>query len=93
MYLVPLIRSSRALTSTILYPENPLLAVTLSETLSVVIPYINFELKHPMLVFRLISSYDNFMYMMYEEDKEKYYKIELLCLLVLMLSIVKVNYI
>lgn len=55
MYLVPLIRSSRALTSTLLYPENPLLAITLSETLSVVIPYINFELKHPMLVFRLIS--------------------------------------
>tara|TARA_Y100000389_G_C17228704_1_gene397030 strand:- start:180 stop:461 length:282 start_codon:yes stop_codon:yes gene_type:complete len=93
MYLVPLIRSSRALTSTLLYSENPLLAITLSETLSVVIPYINFELKHPMLVFRLISSYDNFMYMMYLEDKEKYYKIELFCLLVLMLSIVKVNYI
>ena len=73
MYLVPLIRSSRALTSTLLYPDNPLLAITLSESLSVVIPYINFELKHPMLVFRLISSYDNFMYMMYEEDKEKYW--------------------
>lgn len=93
MYLVPLIRSSRALTSTLLCPENPLLAITLSESLSVVIPYINFELKHPMLVFTLLSSYDNFMYMMYLEDKEKYYKIELLCLLVLMLSIVKVNYI
>ena len=93
MYLIPLIRSSRALTSALLYSENPLLAVTLSETLSTLIPYINFKLKHPMLVFRLISSYDNFMYMMYLEDKEKYYKIELLCLLLLILSIVKVNYI
>lgn len=93
MYLVPLIRSSRALTSSLLYPENPLLAISLSESLSTILPFINFELKHPMLVFRLISSYYNFMNMIYLEDKEKYYKIELLCLLVLMLSIIKVNYI
>lgn len=93
MYLVPLIRSSRALTSSLLYPENPLLAISLSESLSTILPFINFELKHPMLVFRLISSYYNFMNMIYLEDKEKYYKIELLCLLVLILSIVKVNYI
>ena len=72
MYLVPLIRSSRALTSSLLYPENPLLAISLSESLSTILPFINFELKHPMLVFRLISSYYNFMNMIYLEDKEKY---------------------
>ena len=41
MYLIPLVRTSRAIVSCILLPENPLLAITASEIVSYTIPFIN----------------------------------------------------
>lgn len=41
MYIIPLIRTSRALTACTLMPYNPLLALSLSETSSYIIPFIN----------------------------------------------------
>ena len=40
MYIIPAIRTTRALSACTLLPNNPLLAITLSEVLSVVCPFI-----------------------------------------------------
>lgn len=41
MYLIPLVRTSRAIAACTLIPDNPLLAITSSEIISYVIPFIN----------------------------------------------------
>lgn len=43
MYLIPLVRTSRCITSCFLYPYNPLLAISISEISSFIIPilYVN----------------------------------------------------
>ena len=41
MYLIPLVRTSRAIAACTLIPDDPLLAITSSEIISYVIPFIN----------------------------------------------------
>jgi len=41
MYLTPLIRSSRAISACLIYPEHPITAIAISETISVLGPLLN----------------------------------------------------
>ena len=41
MYLTPLIRSSRAISACLIYPEHPVTAIAISETISVLGPLLN----------------------------------------------------
>jgi hypothetical protein len=62
MYLIPLIRTSRCISSCFLYTYNPLLAITISEISSFIIPilYVN---NHNNKVNTNISNYlYNFYY-------------------------------
>lgn len=43
MYLIPFIRSSRAITSCIIYPEHPIQAIAISEISSFIIPFLNYS--------------------------------------------------
>jgi len=89
MYLIPFIRTNRAIAACTLMPDDPLLAITLSETISYMVPFItNFRLK----------SFDNmvlflFYYLNFNEtaieimDKFKnkyifYYKLENISILI-----------
>ena len=41
MYLIPVVRTCRAITACTILPDNPLLAITISEVISYTIPFIN----------------------------------------------------
>ncbi len=41
MYLTPLIRSSRAISACLIYPNHPVTAIAISETISVLGPLLN----------------------------------------------------
>ena len=41
MYLIPLVRTTRAITACTIFPDNPLLAITTSEIISYTLPFIN----------------------------------------------------
>lgn len=41
MYLIPFIRTSRAIIACTLLPDNPLVAITTSEIISYTVPFIN----------------------------------------------------
>jgi hypothetical protein len=43
MYLTPLIRSSRAISACLIYPEHPITAIAISETISVLGPLFNLQ--------------------------------------------------
>ena len=44
MLLIPLIRSSRAISACLIYPEHPVQAIAISEVISVIGPMLNPEL-------------------------------------------------
>lgn len=41
MYLVPLIRTNRAIAASLIYPEHPIQAIEISEVISVFGPFFN----------------------------------------------------
>ena len=44
MYLVPLIRANRAIAASLIFPENPLPAIAVSEVISVIGPILKPDL-------------------------------------------------
>jgi hypothetical protein len=85
MYIIPLIRTSRALTACTLMPYNPLLALSLSETSSYIIPFINNSNSSNDILFftyYLFNDKNSALYFI-NKYKNKYilnYKIELFLL-------------
>ena len=100
MYLIPLIRTSRAIAACTLLPDNPLVAITTSEILSYTLPFINNSPIHAsnnMILFL-------FYYFYYTESaielmndfKKKYiiqYKLESISILIYLFFyfIIKIN--
>ena len=85
MYIIPLIRTSRALTACTLIPYNPLLAVSLSETTSYIIPFINNSNSSNDILFFTYYLFNDKIFALYfiNKYKNKYilnYKIELFLL-------------
>ena len=85
MYIIPLIRTSRALTACTLMPYNPLLALSLSETSSYIIPFINNSNSSNDILFftYYLFNYKNSALYFINKYKNKYilnYKIELFLL-------------
>jgi hypothetical protein len=85
MYIIPLIRTSRALTACTLIPYNPLLALSLSETSSYIIPFINNSNSSNDILFFTYYLFNDKNYALYfiNKYKNKYilnYKIELFLL-------------
>jgi len=87
MYIIPLIRTSRALTACTLMPHNPFLAVTLSETISYVLPFVNNSKSITDIIFftfylfnEIEYGYNYFILYLINKYKNKYifyYNIEL----------------
>lgn len=91
MYLIPLVRTSRAITACTLLPDNPLLAITTSEIISYTLPFIN---KSPIYAFNNMILF-LFYYFNYTESalqlmndfKKKYimqYNLESISILIYM---------
>ena len=60
MYLIPLIRSSRTIAASLIFPENPLPAIAISEVISVIGPILK-----PDLFPRILGTIMAIMYQPY----------------------------
>ena len=57
MHLNPIIRSTRAISAYLIYPEDPLTAISISETISLIGPLLN-----PVIYTKIISAGIALMY-------------------------------
>ena len=85
MYLIPLVRTGRAITSCVLFPEYPLQAMAASEMISYVFPFIDY----PPITFNIISFtiyliydplYARDLIQIYKNQSILYYRLELILL-------------
>ena len=86
MYLIPLVRTNRALAASLMYPENPILAVAASEIVSVIVPLLNPKKYSKMMAHIIALLYNpNFASLILESYQNSdiiYYRSEI-CLLLL----------
>ena len=88
MYLIPLIRTTRAIAACTLIPSNPLLAITTSEIVSYTIPFINnsplYAINDMILFLFYYFSYNNSAIDLIQQFKNKYineYRLEAISIL------------
>jgi hypothetical protein len=76
MYLIPLVRTTRAIAACTFIPSNPLLAITTSEIISYSIPFINnsplYAINDMILFLFYYFSYNNLAIDLIEQFKNKY---------------------
>ena len=58
MYLVPLIRTNRAIAASLIYPQHPIKAIAISEVISIIGPFLN-----PNMYNKIIGIMFTIMYM------------------------------
>ncbi len=85
MYLVPLIRANRAIAASLIFPENPLPAIAVSEVISVVGPILKPDL-FPRILGTIMAMmyqpyYANYYIKKYHELNNIHNKAEICCLL------------
>lgn len=71
MYYYPLIRVGRMCSSVAIYPQNPLLAVSISEVLSVGLPLLNNKNYSIIIAVVMAFFYNPYMTFVYLIEKEK----------------------
>lgn len=87
MYLIPFIRTGRAITSCLLFPEYPIEAIAISELVSYIGPFINYPPVNLNIIgFTIYLIYDP-MYArelieIYKNESILLYKIELILLII-----------
>ena len=72
MYLIPLVRTTRAIAACTLIPSNPVLAITTSEIVSYTIPFINNSSLYAINNMILFLFYSYFYYPTAQEVIEKF---------------------
>lgn len=95
MYLVPLIRANRAIAASLIFPENPLQAIAVSEVISVIGPILK-----PDLFPRILGTIMAMMYQPYFANYyiQKYHELNNLhnqaeiCSLLLFISVLSLDY-
>jgi len=85
MYLVPLIRANRAIAASLIFPENPLQAIAVSEVISVIGPILKPDL-FPRILGTIMAMmyqpyYANYYIKKYHELNNIHNKAEICCLL------------
>ena len=93
MYLVPLIRMSRAVSACILCPENIIESIATSELVSYIGPFINYPpLDLNIIGFTMYLIYDpEYACEIMKEYKNKdkiYYRVECFCLMIFILNFI-----
>jgi hypothetical protein len=95
MYLVPLIRANRAIAASLIFPENPLPAIAVSEVISVVGPILKPDLFPRILGTIMAMMYQpyfaNYYIKKYHELNNIHNKAEICCLL-LFVSVLGLDY-
>ncbi len=93
MYLVPLIRMSRAVSACILCPDNIIESIATSELISYVGPFIRYPpIDLNIIGFTMYLIYDpEYAYEIMKDYKQKdkvYYRIEFVCLMIFILNFI-----
>ncbi len=96
MYLVPLIRTNRAIAASLIYPEHPIQAIAISETISVLGPFFNPNMYNKiigiMFAIMYIPNYSSYFLNYYYKQNLLHDQAEISCLLLFVL-IFGINYI
>ena len=89
MYLIPLVRTSRAIATCTLLPNNPLLALTISEISSYIVPFIY---NYPndifntgfLFMFYYLNYTESAFFLMdkIQKDNISKYKLKFLCIFI-----------
>lgn len=85
MFLIPLVRTGRAISSCLLFPEYPIEAIAASEIVSYIGPFINYPpINLNIIGFTIYLIYDPIyareLMHMYKNQNILYYKLELIVL-------------
>ncbi len=96
MYLIPLVRTERAIAACILNPNHPIFSIALSETASVILPLLNPKIlqKYIGILYSFIyaPSYISEFIKYYEKKELKYYQAEIsLLLLFIVTGLIKLS--
>ena len=96
MYILPLVRTNRAIAASLLYPENPVQAIAISEIISVFVPLLNTRIYTKMLGITIAMMYNPTFAEFFIENLEKceiiYYQGEI-CTSLLFILFLAVQYI
>ena len=96
MYLVPLIRTNRAIAASLIYPEHPIQAIAISAIVSVLGPFFNPNMYNKiiglMFAIMYMPNYSNYFLNYYYKQNLLHDQAEICCLLLFVL-IFGINYI
>ena len=92
MYLIPFTRINRALASTLLLPNEPIKAIAISETLSILAPFTNpymyKKIINMTIVLMYIPNYFSYILQYYKNENLKYDQAEICFLLLFNLFLI-----
>jgi len=81
MYLIPLVRTNRAIAASLLYPQHPIQAIAISEIFSVIGPFFNPKMYSKIMALTICMMYQpNFSHHFldyYQNNQNIYYKTEI----------------
>lgn len=91
MYLIPLVRSGRAISSCLLFPDNPIQAIAVSELISYIGPFVNFNPFNINIIgFTMYLIFDpdyaQDLIQIYKNEHILYYKLELILLTIFLVK-------
>jgi hypothetical protein len=92
MYLIPLVRTNRAIAASLIYPENPVLAVAASEIVSVIVPLLNPK-KYSKIMAHIIAliynpNFASSIVESYQNSDKIYYRSEICFLLLFCITLI-----
>mgnify|MGYP001241358864 FL=1 len=96
MYLVPLIRTNRAIAASLIYPEHPIQAIAISEIVSVLGPFLNPNMYNKiigiMFAIMYMPNYSSYFLNYYNKQNLLHDQAEI-CTILLFILILSINYI
>lgn len=96
MYLVPLIRTNRAIAVSLIYPEHPIQAIAISETISVLGPFFNPNMYNKiigiMFAIMYMPNYSSYFLNYYYKQNLLHDQAEI-CTIILFVFIMSLDYI
>lgn len=91
MYLIPLVRTNRAIAASLLYPQHPLQAIAASEIISVFGPVLNPKLCSKIVALTIAMMYNpnfsHFFIKNYQKTQNYYYQAEICTSLLFILTL------
>lgn len=96
MKLIPLIRTNRAVAACLIYPQHPLAAIAISETVSCIGPIFNPKMFSKIIALTIVMLYaprfTNFYIQKYSQITLQYQQAEICCLLLFIITIIFSNF-